>query len=204
MIDCKVEVKLRWTKYCVLSLAGTDNPIDNDINNNIIFTIKDTKRFVPVVTVAARDDKKLSKLLSKGIERSVCWNEYKTKRDKKNTTNKFRYFLELSFVGVIRLFVLVYSNQDNASKRFKAKRCYLSKGISDKYYVIIIGKNFYDQPIHSDRKRYEEIRNLKTGQGEDYTTGCVLDYEYIKNQYKLIAVELSRQKELDADPKAIQ
>ena len=105
LINCKVEVKLRWTKYCVLSLAGTDNPIDNDINNNIIFTIQDTKLYVSVVTVIARDDKKLSKLLSKGIERSVYWNEYKTKRDKKSTTNKFRYFLELNFVGVIRLFV---------------------------------------------------------------------------------------------------
>ena len=105
LINCKVEVKLRWTKYCVLSLAGTDNPIDNDINNNIIFTIQDTKLYVSVVTVIARDDKKLSKLLSKGIERSVYWNEYKTKRDKKSTTNKLGYFLELNFVGVIRLFV---------------------------------------------------------------------------------------------------
>ena len=139
LINCKVEVKLRWTKYCVLSLAGTDNPIDNDINNNIIFTIKHTKLYVPVVTVTARDDKKLSKLLSKGIERSAYWNEYKTKRDNKNATNKFRYFLELNFVGVITLFCLVYSNQDNASKRFKAKRCDLPKvRISDKYDIIII------------------------------------------------------------------
>ena len=58
--------------------------------------------------------------------------------------------------------------------------------------------------IDSDTKRYEEIRKLTTGQGEDYTTGCLLDYDYIKNHYRLIAVDLSRQKELDADPKAIQ
>ena len=88
LINCKVEVKLRWTKYCVLSLAGSDNPIDNDINNNIIFTIKDTKLYVPVVTVTTRDDKELSKLLSKETERLVYWNEFKTKRDKKNTTKQ--------------------------------------------------------------------------------------------------------------------
>ena len=70
--------------------------------------------------------------------------------------------------------------------------------------MIINGKNFYDQPIDSDIKQYEEIRKLTTGQGEDYTTGCLLDYEYIKNHYRLIAVDLSRQKELDADLKAIQ
>ena len=70
--------------------------------------------------------------------------------------------------------------------------------------MIINGKNFYDQPIDSDIKQYEEIRKLTTGQGEDYTTGCLLDYEYTKNHYRLIAVDLSRQKELDADLKAIQ
>ena len=58
-----------------------------------------------------------------------------------------------------------------------------------------------DQLIDSHIKRYEEIRKLITGQGEDNTTGCLLDYEYIKNHYRLMAVDLSRQKELDADPK---
>ena len=65
-------------------------------------------------------------------------------------------------------------------------------------------KNFYDQPSDSDIKRYEKIRKLTTGQGKDYTTGCLLNYEYIKNHYRFIAVDLIRQKELDADPKAIQ
>ena len=70
--------------------------------------------------------------------------------------------------------------------------------------MIINGKIFYDQPIDSDIKRYEEIWKLITGQGEDYITGCLLDYDYIKNHYRLIAVDLSRQKELDAGPKGIQ
>ena len=70
--------------------------------------------------------------------------------------------------------------------------------------MIINGKNFYDQSIDSNIKRYEEIRKLTTGQGEDYTTGCLLDYEYVKKHYRLIAVDLRGQKELDADPKAIQ
>ena len=69
--------------------------------------------------------------------------------------------------------------------------------------MFINGKNFYDQPIDSDIKRYEEIRKLTAGQGEDYTTGYLLDYEYVKKHYRLIAVDLSRQKELDADLKAI-
>ena len=65
-------------------------------------------------------------------------------------------------------------------------------------------KNFYDQAIDSDIKLYEDIRKLTIGQGEDYTTGFLLDDGYIKKHYRLKAVNLSRKKELDADPKAIQ
>ena len=63
--------------------------IEDAYANNIIFTIKDTKLDVPVVTLSARDNQKLSKLLSKVFERSVYWNEYKTKSENKNTTNVF-------------------------------------------------------------------------------------------------------------------
>ena len=78
------------------------------------------------------------------------------------------------------LFVLVHSNQDNNSEIFKAKRHYLPKGIIDNYNIIISGKNFYDKPIDSDIRRYEEVRKLTTGQGDDYTTGCLLNYDYFK------------------------
>ena len=73
------------------------------------------------------------------------------------------------------MFVLVYSNQVADSKRFNAKRYYLLKDIIKNYNVIMNGKNFYDQAIDYDIKRYEEIRKLTTGQGEDYTSGCLLD-----------------------------
>ena len=72
------------------------------------------------------------------------------------------------------------------------------------YNVMIDGKNFFDQPINSMTKTYENIRKIATGQGDDYTTGCLLDYSYFKENYKMIAVDLSRQNELDADPRAIQ
>ena len=102
------------------------------------------------------------------------------------------------------MFVLVYSIQDDNARRFKARRYYLPKDIIDNYNVIINGNIFNDQAIDSDIKRYEKIRILSTGQGEDYTTVFLLDYDYINNDYRLIAVDLSRQKELDANPKAIQ
>ena len=107
-------------------------------------------------------------------------NEYKTKSDNKNTTNEYRYLLESNFVGVVGLFVSVYSSQDDNAKRFKIRRYYLPKGITKNYNIIINGKNVYDQAINSDIKRYEETIKLTTGQGEDYTTECLLDYDYIK------------------------
>ena len=66
------------------------------------------------------------------------------------------------------------------------------------------GKNFFNQPVKNDEVTYGNIRKLATGQGDDYTTGCLWDYTYFKNYCKMIAVDLSKQQALDADPKAIQ
>ena len=111
LINCKVELKLKWTKCCVLSAAGADN-VNGNVNDNvngknIIFSIKDTKLYGFVVTLSARDNQKLSKLLSKGFERPVYSNEYKTKSEIKTTTNEYRYFLESHFVGVSRLLICI-------------------------------------------------------------------------------------------------
>ena len=80
---------------------------------------------------------------------------------------------------------------------------YLSK--PESYYNIAInGENFFDQPIKNNKITYENIRKIATGQGDDYTTGCLLDYPYFMDTYKMIAVDLSKQQALDADPSAIQ
>ena len=64
---------------------------------------------------------------------------------------------------------------------------------------MIDGKNFFDQPVKNDKVTYENIRKISTGQGDDYTTGCLLDYTYFKKYQKMIAVDLSKQQVLDAD-----
>ena len=69
---------------------------------------------------------------------------------------------------------------------------------------MIDGRNFFDQTINSMSKTYENIRKIAAGKGDDYATGCLLDYPYFKENYKMIAIDLSRQNELDADPRAIQ
>ena len=69
---------------------------------------------------------------------------------------------------------------------------------------MIDDKNFFDQPIHRELKTNEIIRKIATGKGDDYTTGFSLDYSYFKENYKMIAIDLSKQQTLDADPRAIQ
>ena len=69
---------------------------------------------------------------------------------------------------------------------------------------MIDGKNVFDQPVKNNIRIYDYIRRILIGQGGDWATGCLLDYNYFKEHYKMIAIDLSKQQELDSDPKAIQ
>ena len=69
---------------------------------------------------------------------------------------------------------------------------------------MIDGQNFFDQPIRNNLIRYDNIKKIATGLGDCYTTVCLLDYNYFKNYYRMIAIDLSKQQTFDADPKAIQ
>ena len=84
------------------------------------------------------------------------------------------------------------------------KKYFLPRAKIENYNVLIDGRNFYDQPINDLINQYDKIIKVSTRQGDDYTTRCLLDYAYFKDNYRLIAVDLSKQKALDADPKAIQ
>ena len=92
------------------------------------------------------------------------------------------------------MFVLIYTNYGASAKRFNARKYYLLKSIITNYNMIINGKSFYDHAIDSDIKRCEKITKLKTGQDEDCTTEFLLDHDYIKSHYRLIAVDLCRKK----------
>ena len=83
------------------------------------------------------------------------------------------------------------------------KQYYLPTVETKDYNVMIDGRNFFDQQIQSDLDANDNIRNIETGRGNDYTTGCLFDYPYFKKYYKLIAIDLSKQQKLDSDPKAI-
>ena len=87
---------------------------------------------------------------------------------------------------------------------YSYKKYFLPRIKTDKYNIEIDGRNFYDQPVTDLIKQYDEVRKISTGQGDDYTTGCLLDFDYFEKNYKIIAADLSKQKALDADSRAIQ
>ena len=93
---------------------------------------------------------------------------------------------------------------NNQPARDSQQKYYLPRIDLKKYNLIIDGRNSYDNPIESDNEKYRELKKVMIGKGEDYTTGSLLDYDYFKKHYKLVAVDLSKQKESDADPRAIQ
>ena len=72
------------------------------------------------------------------------------------------------------------------------------------YNIMVDEKSFFDQSIKYNKVTYENFRKTATGQGDDYTTGCLLDYPYFKDSYKMIPVDLSKQQVLDAEPRVIQ
>ena len=84
------------------------------------------------------------------------------------------------------------------------KKNFLPRVKIENYNIEIDGRDFYDQPINDSIKQYDEIRKISTGQGDDYTTGCLLDFAYFEKNCRLIAVDLSKQKVLDANSRAIQ
>ena len=196
LINCKIKLNLTWKKECVLSTDAGD----------AVFIINDTKMYVPVVTFSKEDDKDFIEQQNKGFQRSIYWNEYKTKEINENPdVNVFKYInLDRSFQGVNRLFVMAYNRANGQPTRNGKQKYYLPRIDLEKYNVIIDGRNFYDNPVESDIEKYRELKKVMIGKGEDYTAGSLLDFSYFDKHYKLVAADLSKQKELDADPRAIQ
>ena len=146
------------------------------------------------ITLSKEDNKDFIEQQNKGFQRSIYWNEYKTKEQTEDANaNVFKYIN----LGVNRLFVMAYNRAAGQATRNGQRKYYLPRIDLKKYNVIIDVRNFYDNPIESDIEKYRELKKVMIGKGEDYTTGSLLDYDYS-------AVDLAKQKELHADPRAIQ
>ena len=178
LVNCKVELSLSCDPNFVLSSLVGDST----------FTITNAKLHVPVVTVSIEDNAKLSKLLSEGFKRSVYWNKYKIIPNKTyDETDYIRELLDVSYQGFKRLFVLAYDNTtgNNQVSVDSFKKYFLPRVKIENYNIEIDGRNFYDQPINDLIKQYDKVRKISTGQGDDYTTGCLLDFAYFEKKLQI-------------------
>ena len=191
LINCEVNLIFTWSSTCVITNstgAGT-------------FAITVTKLYVPVVTLSTQDSSKLLQQLKSGFKRTVNWNEYLSKPESLAQSLNINRLVEPSFQGVNRLFILVY---DNDAQRTSHSSCYLPNAAIKDYNVMIKAENFLDQSIKSNKVAYENIGKVATDQRDDYVTGCLLDYPYFKDSYKMIAIDLSKQNALNSDSTANQ
>ena len=195
LINCEIILQLKLSKNCILAAGSA-------ANQNPRFQINDTKLHVPVVILSTQENIKLMKKLESGFKRTINWNKYLPKTTTQERNRFLDFLIHPIFQWVNRLSVLSFEDDDDGQESHKQ---YYLQTVEIKYYnVLIDGKIFFVQPIKNDLKTYDNIRKTTTGQGDDYTIGCLLDYLYLKNYSKLIAIDLSKQQKLDADPKAIQ
>ena len=193
LINCQMELILDWSANCVI--ISTDNP-----GQTPTFTITETNLYVPVVTLSTQDNAKLLPQLKSGFKRTISWNKYLAKPELLARNANLNHLIEPSFQGVNRLFVLAFENDD---QRISTKRYYIPNVEIKDQNAMIDEKNIFDQPVKNDKVTYDNIRKINVGKGDDYTAGCLLDYIYFKKYYKMIAIDLSKQQALDADPKAL-
>ena len=194
LINCEVNLILTWSSTCVL--VATNIP-----NQNATFAITDTKLYVPVVTLSTQENTKFLQQLKSGFKRVINWNKYLSKAELLAQNPNLNHLVEPSFKGVNRLFVLAFENDDD---RTSDDQYYLPTIEIKDYNIMINGENFFDQPVKNNKVTYENIKKIATGQGDDCATVSLLDYSYFADTYKMIAVDLSKQQSLDADPRAIQ
>ena len=154
LINCKIKLNLTWKKECVLPTAADD----------AVFIISDTKLYVPVVTLSKEDNKEFIEQQNKGFQRSIYWNEYKTKEQTEDSNAKATKYINLdpSFQGVNRLLGMAYSRADNnQATRNGQRKYYLPRTDLKRYNAIIDGRNVYDNPIENDIKKYRELKKEK-------------------------------------------
>ena len=182
LINCEVELIFTWSVDCVIIYTNVANPVAT-------FTITETNLYVPIVTLWTQDNAKLLPQLRSGFKRTMSWNEDLAKLELLARNTDLNHLIEASFQGVNRLFVLAFGNDE---QRTSNKRYYLPNAEIKDYKVMIDGKNFFDQSIKDNNVTYENIRKIATGQGNDYTTVCLLGYTYFNKYYKMIVVDLSK------------
>ena len=204
LVNCKIDLELTWHKDCMIS------SVNAAAGQVVAFTITNTKLYVPVATLSTKDNNNLAKQLNDVFKRGIYWNQYVSKPFTEQAANKTgitRFSLDAAFQGVNRLFVLAFEDTRadeaadapaprnfavNQVRRTSYRKYFVPRVDITSYNVLSDGRNFYDQPINDSIRKYDEIRKIATGKGDNYATGCLLDYDYFTENLMLIHEQFNK------------
>ena len=204
LISCEVSLELKWNKNCTITSleqrqVDAGPPVVNGTTTGATLAINNCKLYVPVVILSKDDEIKLLTNLKSGFKREIIWNKYRSQMTREAINNNLNILIDPTFTNVNRLFVLAYLTADN---RQSFPQFYLPNVIVKDYNVIIDKLAFFDLPIKTEEEAYEKIIDIS--RNNEYTTGNLLDYDYFKKHYKLIATDLSKQQVLQENEGLIQ
>ena len=207
LISCEVSLELKWHKnYVITSLTkrqfDAGPPVVRDgAPTGAALAINDCKLYIPIVTLSKDDEIKLLTYLKFGFTREIEWNKYRSELSTEAINNNLNILIDPTFTNVLfdRLFVLAYQTADD---RQSFSQFYLPRVKVKDFNVIIDQLVFFDLPIKTEEEAYEKIIDIS--RNNEYTTGNLLDYDYFKKYYKLIAIDLSKQQVLQENEDLIQ
>ena len=150
--------------------------------------------------MSKENDTKLLEQLKSGFKRTIKWNKYRSQMTIQPQNNNLNYLIDPTFTNVNRLFVLSFSRNNNTDNRDSFSDYYVPNVEIKDFNVLIDGKKFFDLPRKNEGEAFENIIDMSNN--NDYTTGNVLDFAYFKENYRLIAIDLSKQTKLK-DPQQI-
>ena len=205
LISCEVSLELKWNENCVIT--SLENRIINagppvlrgNVRTSATLSITDCKLYIPIVTLSKDDEIKLLTNLKSGFTREIEWNKYRSQMSAEAINNNLNILIDPTFTNVNRLIVLAYQTADD---RRSFSQFHLPRVMVKDYNVIIDKLAFFDLPITTEEEAYEKIIDIS--KNNEYTTGNLLDYDYFKKYYKLIAIDLSKQQVLQENEDLIQ
>ena len=202
LISCEVYLELKWNKNCVITsleqrAIGGGNR--DNAPTGATLAINNCKLYVPEVTLSKDDKIKLLTNLKSGFKREIIWSKYRSQMTTEAINNNLHILIDPTFTNINKFFVLAYRTADN---RQSFSQIYLPKVKVKDYNVIIDKLAFFDLPIKTEEEAYEKIIDIS--RNNEYTTGNLLDYDYFKKHYKLIAIDLSKQQVLQENEDLIQ
>ena len=205
LISCEISLELKWNKNCVITsleevqVDAGPPVVRKDSLTGATLAINDCKLYIRVVTLSKDDEIKLLTNLKSGFKREIIWNKYRSQMSTEAANSNLNIFIDPTFTNVNRLFVLAYIT---AEDRHSYSQFYLPEIMVKDFNVIIDKLAFFDLPIKTEEEAYEKIIDIS--KNNEYTTGNLLDYDYFKKYYKLIAIDLSKQQVLQENEDLIQ